>query len=133
MYLFDTNIFLEILLDQPQAGACEKALETIDANHEGWISSFSLHAIEAIVGARAKQNKLLENFLDAFYQHPYLFCYATTLQEEIEVVRLSPKWGLDFDDALQCYIASKRNLSLVTLDRDFKKIKTCGLLSPLEF
>ncbi len=33
------------------------------------------------------------------------------------------KFGLDFDDAYQYKIAKDNNLELVTLDRDFEKIK----------
>ncbi|MBI3540981.1 MAG: type II toxin-antitoxin system VapC family toxin [Deltaproteobacteria bacterium] len=129
MYLFDTNIFLEILLDQKQADACQKALTVARKDSPIWITHFSLHAIEAIIGGR-KRFEILQKFLSALEEHPHLFCYATTVEEELEVTRLGPKNHLDFDDALQYYVALKKKLTLVTLDSDFKNLKQISVLSP---
>ena len=131
MFLFDTNIFLEILLNQKQALACKNALEKVNRDNPGCVASFSIHAIEAIIGG-AKKFKLLTDFLESLEQHPLLECYVTTLQEECEISRLAPKLGLDFDDALQYYIARKREMTLVTLDHDFKKIKDITVVAPSE-
>ncbi len=127
MFLFDTNIFLEILLGQSQADACQRALEVVDENHEGWISSFSLHAIEAIVGGKAGRWPLLEKFLSALHEHPHFYVYSTTLEEELEIVRRTAKLGLDFDDSLQYYLAEKKGWTLVTLDQDFAKFRGKGV------
>ncbi len=134
MYLFDTNIFLEILLGQGRADACQRALAAVDENHEGWASSFSLHAVEAIVGAKAGRWGVLEKFLSALQEHPHFFVYTTTLEEELEVVRRVPKLGLDFDDALQFWLAEKKGWKLVTLDKDFAKLRSKGvdILAPVE-
>ena len=48
----------------------------------------------------------------------------------MDVARLNSQLGLDFDDSLQYYIAQKKRLSLVTLDRDFSKIKDVRVISP---
>ena len=131
MYLFDTNIFLEILLGQKQADLCQKALTVVHKDHPGWITHFSLHAIEAIIGGR-KRFEILQRFLSALEEHPYLFCYTTTVEEELEISRLAPKTHLDFDDALQYYVALKKNLTLVTLDNDFRHLQQISVISPQE-
>ena len=134
MYLFDTNIFLEILLGQEKADICHKALEVLSEEKPGWISSFSLHAIEAILGSSGKRERaeILPIFLESLREHPYLSWYATTIEEELEVARLAPQVKLDFDDTLQYYVAKKKKLSLVTLDGDFKKVKDIAIISPKE-
>jgi predicted nucleic acid-binding protein len=131
MYLFDTNIFLEIFLDQQASTPCQKAIETIDTDHPGWITSFSLHAIEAIAG-RAKKQSVLENFLSFLNEHPHISCYSTTLQEDLEISKLIGKLSLDFDDALQYFVAKKNKWTLVTLDKDFKKIRDIEIITPFE-
>ncbi len=131
MYLFDTNIILEILLDQAQAENCQKVLETVDEKHEGWMTSFAIHAIAAIL-SKAKKYDRLEIFLKAWREHPFLHCYDTTLDEEIQVCHLSLKSGLDFDDALQYFVARKKKLKFVTLDRDFRKVRDIFVFSPGE-
>ncbi len=54
MYLFDTNIFLEILLNQSKSGLCKEYLnekaESIN------ISDFSLHSIGVILFRYDKSN-----------------------------------------------------------------------------
>ncbi|MBF0491845.1 MAG: type II toxin-antitoxin system VapC family toxin [Deltaproteobacteria bacterium] len=130
MYLFDTNIFLEHLLDQEQSKSCRALIKTINQDKNVWVSLFSIHAIEAILEGRTKSNILLLEFLTHIQFHPYIQIYATTLEEEIEILKLSPQLKLDFDDSLQYYIAKKKSLTLVTLDKDFRKIKDILVLSP---
>ncbi len=129
MYLLDTNIFLEILLDQRKSESCQKAIQNLREDTPGWITSFSLHAIEAILW-RYQRAKILEGFLEFVKNHPFLFCYATTVEEELEVNRIASRVGLDFDDALQYYVAKKKHWTLVTLDKDFDKIKDVQILVP---
>ena len=61
MYLIDTNIFLEILLDQVKRGECEKFL----SNNSGqtYISDFSLHSIGVIL-FRSGREYYYQNFVD---------------------------------------------------------------------
>lgn len=131
MYLIDTNIFLEVLLDQDKKPACLRFLENLEASIPGLVSAFSLHAIEAILSSRGK-NRVLESFLEFFQDHPYLFVHSTSIEEEIKVSRLLRKSPLDFDDQLQLFIAHKLGLTIVTLDKDFKKQKQAPVRSPEE-
>lgn len=131
MYLFDTNVFLEILLKQSRASACQHALASLNAERLGWVTSFSLHAIAAILsGARA--HTILVDFLHSVRESPYLRCYATTIEEELTIARLLLHLHLDFDDALQYFVARHQKLTLVTLDRDFRGIKDIRVCDPGE-
>lgn len=129
MYLFDTNIFLEILLNQEHAEGCYKRIEDLNDNESGWMTSFSLHAIEAIIG-KTKKSKILSKFLMTIETHPFLYVYATILEEELEISKIMNSKQLDFDDSLQYYVAKKKSLILVTLDKDFKKIKDIETVYP---
>ncbi|HSA58144.1 MAG TPA: PIN domain-containing protein [bacterium] len=129
MYLFDTNVFLEILLEQEKEQVCKKALGSINERQPGWITSFSLHAIQALMG-NAKRCGALKTFLESCQENPHLFCYATTLEEDMEIAQLIPKLKLDFDDALQYYVARKQKLTLVTFDQDFQKVRDIQVVSP---
>ena len=61
MYLIDTNIFLEILLEQEKSEVCEQLLLKIKKSNElFYISSFTLHSIEVILIRENKENLLIE-------------------------------------------------------------------------
>lgn len=131
MYLLDTNIFLEILLDQDHAQACQKLIASLNLEEPAWVTSFSLHAIEAILSQK-KRYKALQSFLSFLSDHPFLETYSTTLIEEKKICLLAPKVNLDFDDTLQYFVAKKRGLILVTLDKDFRKVSDVVVRSPEE-
>lgn len=130
MYLLDTNIFLEILLGQEKANACEACIQKLSEENPGYITHFSLHAIEAIIGRDAKNNKILTQFLGFIEEHPHLHVYDTQLEDETEISKWSAKTGLNFDDALQYFVAKTQKLKLVTLDRGFQKIKDISIIAP---
>lgn len=132
MYLIDTNIFLEELLGQPHAEACDRFLSSLGESSPGWVSSFSLHAIEVILDRKGLRGPL-GTFLQFISGHPFIHVYATTVLEEREITQVAPRLRLDFDDALQYYMARKEKLNLVTLDRDFSRIQDISVLSPDRF
>lgn len=129
MFLFDTNIFLEILLDQEHAEVCQEALQLPTSESPGWLTHFSLHAIEALVGHR-RRFAVLQRFLEFVNEHPHLYVYATSLEEERSIATFASDVGLDFDDALQLYVVKKQQGMLITLDRDFRKVRNISILSP---
>lgn len=130
MYLYDTNVFLEILLGQQNAATALETLNWMTDQRRGTIASFSLHAIEAIVGAKTNRLPVLTKFLDFISSHPFLDCYYTTIDEEQGAASAAAALKLDFDDSLQYFIAKKRGLTLVTFDKDFLKVKGIKVLLP---
>lgn len=75
---------------------------------------------------------MLEDFLQKVMGSPLINRYDTTTKEEAEINTMTRKVGLDFDDTVQLYVARKMGLTLVTLDRDFKKITNVPVVSPEE-
>ncbi|HPO61905.1 MAG TPA: PIN domain-containing protein [Candidatus Kapabacteria bacterium] len=118
MFLVDTNIFLEILLNQTKKEDCKNFLNNNQGNL--LISDFSLHSIGVIL---FKQK--LSNFFNIFLQDitNIIDVISIPLNQLSSVTDASKKFKFDFDDAYQYSIANLYNLEIVTLDSDFNKAK----------
>jgi predicted nucleic acid-binding protein len=120
LILLDTNIFLELLLDQKRAAECENLLELISkGRREATVTHFSVHAVEAVLGDARSLAAFLRNL-----EHSLgLSIYETNLSEEMAAALISEKVGLDFDDTLQYYVAKKLGVdALVSFDEHFDKL-----------
>ncbi len=120
MFLIDSNIFLEILLKQKQAEECKTFLrEANETNLKLTCSHFAIHSIEAILSGANKYDAI-EQFLKNLEQNPLISIYSTTIEEEIEINRLTQTKKLDFDDALHYYVAKKTGChAIISFDTDF--------------
>ena len=110
MYLADTNIFLEILLSQEKTQQCKEALNKY--SDKICISDFSLHSIGVILFRYKKE--------DIVFEIPIV-----TLSRDLYIVLpyVKEKYNLDFDDAYQFKIAEENDFEIITMDRDFDKVK----------
>lgn len=117
MYLLDTNIWLERLLEQQQAEVVRKLLEQI-APEQLCISDFALHSIALALTRRHR--------LEAWLR----FVQDILIDGDVTLIRLQPQdlqavvesmeqQHLDYDDAYQYTIAKKYKLTLVSFDNDF--------------
>lgn len=115
--LVDTNIFLELFLDQERADDCEKFLSKVsDGEIEGVVTHFSVHAIEAILD----NSEAIQGFLRNLQRSIGLEVYNTTLEDEMAASMLMDRIGLDFDDSLQYYVAKKLGVeAIVSFDKHF--------------
>ncbi|MBI5399709.1 type II toxin-antitoxin system VapC family toxin [Candidatus Saganbacteria bacterium] len=119
MYLIDTCIFLEILLDQKKSADCERLLKKIkDGKVKGYVTAFSLHSIEVIL-SRFKKMTALELFLEDVLTLTNLEIIYTDIVDELKIVKNMRDSPLDFDDSMQYYVAKTRSLKLVSFDKDF--------------
>jgi predicted nucleic acid-binding protein len=117
MYLIDTNIFLEILLSQPQKDICKGFLVT-NAEHL-YISDFSLHSIGVIL-FRNNKELVFKKFVKDVIQKVQILSLSEEAYEELSDKK--KRFGLDFDDAYQFMIAKEYALAIVTQDKDFKTV-----------
>jgi predicted nucleic acid-binding protein len=117
LILLDTNIFLELLLDQKRAGECESLLELVSTGRvEAAVSHFTVHAVEAALGG----GKNLDAFLRNLEHSVGLYVYDTNISDEIAVSLISKKIDRDFDDTLQYYVAKKLGVeAIVSFDDHF--------------
>ena len=118
MYLVDTNIFLETLLDQDKTTEVQSFLHSTDLNII-FMTDFSLYSI-GITLFRLKKFALFVSFLEDI------------VVDGIDILSLNPEdlktldqsvqqFSLDFDDAYQYAVAEKHDLQLVSFDRDFDR------------
>ena len=117
-YLVDTNIFLEILLEQENEKKCKDFLTSNIGDI--FLSDFSLHSIGVFL-FREKREELFKKFLNDSVPNVSLL----TLSEERyeRVLFIHKNYNLDFDDSFQTAITEEYDLSIATQDRDFNKVK----------
>ena len=115
----DTNVFVELILAQKRAEECEALLRAVgEGRIKGFISHFSLHAIEAMYPAGDKR---LQEFLLTIERSRGLTIYETTLSDELSAAILSQKFSLDFGDTIQYYVAKKTgSVAIVSFDKHFE-------------
>ncbi len=118
MYLVDTNIFLEILLQQNKSKECKSFLDKNIGTLN--ISDFSLHSIGVIL-FRNNNYKLFLKFISDIL--PKIGLLSLPKGNYKEIVNIKKKSKLDFDDSYQYSICKSFDLELITFDQDFKKIK----------
>ena len=120
-YLVDTNIFVELLLDQERAEESLQVMERIEKGElEAYVTSFALHSIAVILDQR-KDYDLLEQFLERVIQAKGLQVYQTEPIEEKSIASLTRTVNLDFDDTLHNSVARALGATLMSFDRGFDK------------
>ena len=123
MFLVDTNVFLEIPLEQDKKEDCKKFLdENIGSLN---ITDFSLHSIGVILFRYHKEN-IFQRFVEDVMPNVELLSLPIELYGEVVNARKS--LNLDFDDAYQYSIAKYYGLKVVTMDKDFEGIGDAEIL-----
>jgi predicted nucleic acid-binding protein len=119
MYLVDTNIWLERLLDQVRANEVGQFLDRISPE-KIFITDFSFHSI-GIVMSRLNQKEALVRFIqDAFLDGGIALVHLEPADTQ-QLVQLMDEFKLDFDDAYQYMAAEKYDLTIVSFDGDFDR------------
>ena len=118
MYLIDTNIFLELLLEQEKASSVAAFFKKIDIDRMN-LSELSLYSI-GIILFKSKKLNLFSFFVDDILNNGInVVNYPHTKLNDIRMI--SEKSSLDFDDAYQYAIAKEYNLTIISFDKDFDK------------
>ena len=117
--LIDTNVFLEIILDQEKAAEAKALLAKV-ADHEFFISDYSLHSIGLLL-FRRKQHNVFQRFLRDMAVNAAVTLLSLSVDDMEAVVDAATKYDLDFDDAYQYVAAEKYHLTLVSFDSDFDR------------
>ena len=117
-YLVDTNIFVELILDQEKADEAQSFLDRIP-NKNLFISDFSLYSI-GIILFRLKRLDLFSDFLNEIILDG-IRVLSLEANDLIQVEATTIQYKLDFDDTYQYLLAEKNNLKLVSFYKDFDK------------
>ncbi|MEA3476456.1 MAG: PIN domain-containing protein [Candidatus Cloacimonadota bacterium] len=118
MYLFDTNIFLEILLSQEKSADCKKILNNSLGNIS--ISNFTLHSIGVIL-FRQKKERIFTRFVSDILSK--IDIVSLSRQAYLALSEFRDENDLDFDDSYQCKIAEEKDLIVVTMDKHFERVR----------
>lgn len=117
-YLLDTNIFLEILLSQAKEKACENFIQQNALACA--FTDFILHSI-GVITLKQKKPVLFDRFCNDVLQNVPLLSLLVANYESL--INFYQQYNLDFDDSYQFAIAQVHQLTIVTMDSDFKKIQ----------
>jgi len=124
MYFIDTNIFLEWLLGRTHKNECEKLINMAQKGKLKLICSrFSIYSI-CIYITKLKEFKVAHDFIRLILETKNIEMVNTSLNDDLKIIQTIEKTNLDFDDALQYYLAKETNCkAIITFDKDFKKTK----------
>lgn len=117
--LLDTNIFLEIILDQEQS-ASARALLSNPTGAELYVSDFSIHSI-GVVLFRKGRHEAFDRFMSDMVQSRRMLVARLLIDDLTTVSEFAQSMSLDFDDAYQAVVASKHGLDVVSFDKDFDR------------
>lgn len=129
MYLVDTNVWLERLLNQERSEEVGRFLGLI-ASENLYITDFSFHSVGVILCRLGKPQVFTQFMQDAFVEGAVSLVRLEPV-DFLTLVEIMEQFGLDFDDAYQYAATEKYQLMLVSLDKDFDRT-TRGRLKPGE-
>jgi len=117
MYLLDTNIWLERLLNQERSEEVGEFLSQIPSDLLG-ITDFSLHSI-GVITTRLNKPDIFTLFLNDTCVEGAVQIISLVPAELHRLIRVMEQYHLDFDDAYQYTAADEYHLLLVSFDADF--------------
>lgn len=117
--LIDTNIVLEVLLNQSHAKEAETLLTRIEA-HDLFLSDYALHSIGNVL-FRQKKYSVYHDFISDLITDAGIQLLSLAETEHSLIENVAQKFNLDFDDAYQYVLAEKYDLILVSFDKDFDR------------
>jgi hypothetical protein len=119
MYLVDTNVWLERLLDQAKSGEVGRFLGRVSSDRL-FMTDFAFHTIGVVMSRLDRADALLRFVQDVFVDGAVGLIRLEP--EEVEQIVLAKKqFNLDFDDAYQYVAAEKHGLTVVSFDMDFER------------
>ena len=117
MFLVDTNVWLELLLEQDKAEEVKRFLQNIEARFLA-ITEFSLYSI-GIILTRLKMSDIFVDFLSDTIEDSAIAKVCLDTNDLKQVIIACKQFNLDFDDAYQYVAATKYGWTLVSFDSNF--------------
>ena len=119
MYLVDSNIWLEVLLEQEKSADAVKFLTSIDSNRL-FITDFTVYSM-GIILTRLGRSDVFDRFVQDTITDSGVEMIRISLNEMSVISAITKQYGLDFDDAYQYALAEKHDLTIVSYDSDFDR------------
>ena len=127
MYLVDTNVWVELFLEQEQYKTAKKFLSKTP-QEDLYITIFSVHSI-GIILTRKRDSGAFDDFVNDVIIDSNVKTIYLSPNDYHKIPKIMNKFGLDFDDAYQYVAAEKYKLKIVSFDADFDKTKL-GRMTP---
>ena len=121
MFLIDTNIWLELLLEQEKAREVRQFFKATET-HLLSMTEFSLYSI-GIILTRLKKDDVFEDFLSDTIEGTGIATIRLDTANLKQLLAFRQEFQLDFDDAYQYAVADEFNLTIVSFDSDFDRTK----------
>ena len=122
--LIDTNIFLEVQLNQERATQATKILEAISVNKvTGFITDYTIDSVIIIMEHYDKSPDEIKRFLLSLLGYKGLEFYQLSIYDKIEATEHMTVLNLDFDDACMYQAMNVLKVDqIASFDADFDKI-----------
>lgn len=129
MYLIDSNVFLELLLDQSKADEAAQFLQSMP-DERLHISEFSLYSIGIVLFHRKIYDTFVQ-FLNDLLRNGGINLLRLSIHDMEDITNVAQRFNLDFDDAYQYVVAEKNALTIISFDKDFDRTEK-GRKTPAE-
>ncbi len=119
MYLVDTNVWLERLLDQVKSEEVGKFIGHMPSERLS-ITDFTFHSIGVILD-KLNRREALRRFVQDVFTNGAVVLVHLGPEDMERLLHVISQFKLDFDDAYQYVAAEKHNLTIVSFDGDFDR------------
>jgi hypothetical protein len=119
VYLVDTNIWLERLLDQDRSEEVGEFLQRV-ADDRLYLTDFTLHSI-GIILLKLEEAETLSRFVQDVLIDGGVRLVGLQPDDMTSIIDAARKYRLDFDDAYQYATSAKFNFQIVSFDTDFDR------------
>ena len=119
MFLLDTNIWLELMLNQERADEVRRFMQAVPFS-ETAVTEFSIYSI-GLTLSRLKSDALFIKFVSDIIEDTQTTRVRLDSDGLKRIVAARGAFRLDFDDAYQYVAAEKHDLTLVSFDTDFDR------------
>lgn len=128
----DSNVFLELELDQEHADECEAFLNKVRMGLLRAVTTcFHIDSILIIMENYGSSPENLRIFLSSLLGYKGLEVYLLTLLDRISATKCMDKLNLDLDDAIAYWVMKRFNIDkIISYDKHFDSVKDIVRLEP---
>lgn len=129
LFLIDTNIWLERLLNQERSTEVDEFLSVVPSDYL-FITDFSFHSI-GVIASRLNRIEIFRKFVHDTFINGSVGLITLLPTHMDDLFTFMVRYQLDFDDAYQLAVMKDYGLILVSFDHDFDRT-TEGRITPAD-
>ena len=130
--LIDTNIFLELFLEQDKKDSCRAFLnKTVNGEFSVIVSDFTIDSVILNMVNNKSDVGKIHSFLQKLTNSDGIRIYSVNMNDRTKALDLMIKYKLDYEDSLilQCAFSTKSK-EIVSFDKHFDKVKEIKRIEP---